>query len=90
MQNPAILVLDEATSALDAVSEHLVQNALDKLIQGRTVLTIAHRLSTIRNADQIAVLSGGKIVELGTYDELLGIERGVFRELVASQTFGSS
>ncbi|KAH8373920.1 ATP-binding cassette sub-family B member 10, mitochondrial [Drosophila serrata] len=90
IKNPTILILDEATSALDAVSEQLVQNALDKLVQGRTVLTIAHRLSTIRNADQIAVLSGGKIVELGTYDELLGIHQGVFRELVASQTFGSS
>ncbi|KAH8345016.1 ATP-binding cassette sub-family B member 10, mitochondrial [Drosophila kikkawai] len=90
IKNPTILILDEATSALDAVSEQLVQNALDKLIQGRTVLTIAHRLSTIRNADQIAVLSGGKIVEQGNYDELLGIEHGVFRELVASQTFGTS
>jgi len=81
--------LDEATSALDAVSENLVQNALDNLIQGRTVLTIAHRLSTIRNADQIAVLSDGKIVEQGSYNELMGIQEGVFRELVASQAFGS-
>ncbi|XP_017048131.1 ATP-binding cassette sub-family B member 10, mitochondrial [Drosophila ficusphila] len=87
IKNPAILILDEATSALDAVSEQLVQNALDNLVQGRTVLTIAHRLSTIRNADQIAVLSEGRIVEQGTYNELLGIQQGVFRELVASQAF---
>ncbi|XP_043660297.1 ATP-binding cassette sub-family B member 10, mitochondrial [Drosophila teissieri] len=89
IKNPAILILDEATSALDAVSENLVQNALDNLIQGRTVLTIAHRLSTIRNADQIAVLSEGKIVEQGSYNELMGVQEGVFRELVASQAFGS-
>ncbi|XP_039233747.1 ATP-binding cassette sub-family B member 10, mitochondrial isoform X2 [Drosophila yakuba] len=89
IKNPAILILDEATSALDAVSENLVQNALDNLIQGRTVLTIAHRLSTIRNADQIAVLSEGKIVEQGSYNELMSIQEGVFRELVASQAFGS-
>ncbi|XP_017067597.1 ATP-binding cassette sub-family B member 10, mitochondrial [Drosophila eugracilis] len=88
IKNPAILILDEATSALDAVSENLVQNALDNLVQGRTVLTIAHRLSTIRNADQIAVLNEGKIVEQGTFNELMGINKGVFRELVASQAFG--
>ncbi|XP_016995445.2 ATP-binding cassette sub-family B member 10, mitochondrial [Drosophila takahashii] len=87
IKNPAILILDEATSALDAVSENLVQNALDNLVQGRTVLTIAHRLSTIRNADSIAVLSEGKIVEQGSYNELMGIQEGVFRELVASQAF---
>ncbi|XP_016971869.1 ATP-binding cassette sub-family B member 10, mitochondrial [Drosophila rhopaloa] len=87
IKNPAILILDEATSALDAVSEQLVQNALDNLVQGRTVLTIAHRLSTIRNADQIAVLSEGKIVEQGSYNDLMGIQEGVFRELVASQAF---
>ncbi|XP_034666159.1 ATP-binding cassette sub-family B member 10, mitochondrial [Drosophila subobscura] len=88
IKNPTILLLDEATSALDAVSEQLVQNALDRLIQGRTVLTIAHRLSTIRNADNIAVLDGGRIVEQGNYDMLMGIDRGAFRELVASQAFG--
>ncbi|KAH8419743.1 hypothetical protein KR009_001997 [Drosophila setifemur] len=88
LQNPSILVLDEATSALDAVSEQLVQNALDRLVQGRTVLTIAHRLSTIRNADQIAVLSGGRIVEQGNYNDLMGIQKGVFRDLVATQAFG--
>ncbi|KPU75251.1 uncharacterized protein Dana_GF21456, isoform B [Drosophila ananassae] len=88
IKNPTILILDEATSALDAMSEQLVQNALDRLIQGRTVLTIAHRLSTVRNADQIAVLSDGRIVEQGTYIELMNIPNGVFRELVATQAFG--
>ncbi|EDW27630.1 GL20384 [Drosophila persimilis] len=89
IKNPTILLLDEATSALDAVSEQLVQNALDRLIKGRTVLTIAHRLSTIRNADNIAVLDGGRIVEQGTYDILMRMEEGAFRELVATQAFGS-
>ncbi|KAH8336080.1 hypothetical protein KR074_009332 [Drosophila pseudoananassae] len=88
IKNPTILILDEATSALDAMSEQLVQNALDRLVQGRTVLTIAHRLSTIRNADQIAVLSDGRIVEQGNYTELMNIPEGVFRELVATQAFG--
>ena len=65
LKNPAILVLDEATSALDADSERLVQQALDKLAVGRTVIVIAHRLSTIKNADIIAVMSQGRIVETG-------------------------
>lgn len=71
VQDPDILLLDEATSALDTVSERLVQEALDDLSQNRTTLVVAHRLSTIRNADQIAVLSKGKVVEIGTHDELL-------------------
>ncbi|XP_068141127.1 ATP-binding cassette sub-family B member 10, mitochondrial isoform X2 [Drosophila tropicalis] len=87
IKNPTILILDEATSALDSVSEQIVQNALEKVSQGRTVLTIAHRLSTIRNADQIAVLDGGRIVEQGSYDELMQRPQGIFRELVHSQTF---
>ncbi|KAK9511846.1 hypothetical protein O3M35_000427 [Rhynocoris fuscipes] len=87
IKNPTILIMDEATSALDAESEHLVQEALERILKGRTVLTIAHRLSTIKNADQIAVLEGGKIVELGKYEELNKIENGVFRKLVRHQTF---
>lgn len=71
LRNPRILVLDEATSALDAESEALVQEALERLFQGRTVVTIAHRLSTIRNADQIAVLEGGKVKQMGTYAQLM-------------------
>jgi subfamily B ATP-binding cassette protein MsbA len=75
-----ILVLDEATSALDTESERLVQQALNKLMQGRTTLVIAHRLSTIRSADKIVVLDRGEIAESGTHDELLA-RRGVYRKL---------
>ncbi|KAM8719981.1 hypothetical protein ACLKA7_006097 [Drosophila subpalustris] len=89
IKNPTILVLDEATSALDSVSEQLVQSALDKLIEGRTVLTIAHRLSTIHGADKIAVLDAGRIIEQGNYDELMANPDGAFRELVSMQAFAS-
>jgi ABC-type multidrug transport system fused ATPase/permease subunit len=85
IKNPAILVLDEATSALDSESELLVQEALDDLMQNRTSIVIAHRLSTIRNADQIIVLSKGQIVEQGKHDELLAIEKGVYRSLTELQ-----
>ncbi|MGV3614740.1 MAG: ABC transporter ATP-binding protein [Fimbriimonas sp.] len=71
LKDPRILILDEATSALDTKSEALVKDALDRLMQGRTTLIIAHRLSTVQNADQIAVLAEGKVVETGTHDELL-------------------
>ena len=71
LHNPKILILDEATSALDAESESLVQEALQRLMQGRTVFIIAHRLATIRNSDRIIVLEQGQIVESGTHDELL-------------------
>lgn len=74
-------------SALDAHSEHLVQEALERVMKGRTVLTIAHRLSTVQNADTIAVLKDGKIVEKGTYQELLNLDNGVFKELMKHQTF---
>lgn len=80
LKNPKILVLDEATSALDSKSEALVKEALDHLMAGRTTLVIAHRLSTIREADQIAVLSEGKIVERGTHQELLSA-KGRYAEL---------
>jgi ABC-type multidrug transport system fused ATPase/permease subunit len=66
-----VLILDEATSALDTESERLVQQAIDELLEGRTVVVIAHRLSTVRQADQILVLEQGRIVERGTHDELL-------------------
>jgi ABC-type multidrug transport system fused ATPase/permease subunit len=75
LKNAPILVLDEATSALDNESERLVQQALDKLMQGRTTLVIAHRLSTIRRADRILVLFGGRIVEEGSHDELMNLNR---------------
>jgi subfamily B ATP-binding cassette protein MsbA len=74
LRNPPVLILDEATSALDTESERLVQQAIDELLEGRTVVVIAHRLSTVRQADQILVLEQGRIVERGTHDELL--ERG--------------
>ncbi|MET0604104.1 MAG: ABC transporter ATP-binding protein [Baekduia sp.] len=74
LRNPPILVLDEATSALDTETERAVQDALDQLAAGRTTIAIAHRLSTVRDADQIVVLDGGRIVERGTHEELL--ERG--------------
>eukprot|EP00039_Didymoeca_costata_P009091 m.120376 g.120376 ORF g.120376 m.120376 type:complete len:860 (-) comp14356_c0_seq6:1638-4217(-) len=69
--DPQILLLDEATSALDAESEFLVQEAIDRAMEGRTVLVIAHRLSTVRNADKVIVMDGGRIAETGTHDELL-------------------
>jgi ATP-binding cassette subfamily B protein len=74
LRNPPVLVLDEATSALDTQTERAVQEALDRLSEDRTTITIAHRLSTVRDADQIVVLDGGRIVERGTHEELL--ERG--------------
>lgn len=81
LKNPKILILDEATSALDAESERLVQDALDKLMVGRTSIVIAHRLATIRKADQIVVLDQGKVVEIGTHDELTQIKDGVYHNL---------
>ena len=76
-------------SALDAESEYLVQEALERIMVGRTVMVIAHRLSTIKNAHQIAVLEQGKIIELGTYDKLMTLSDGLFRRLVERQTIVS-
>ncbi len=73
IKNPSILILDEATSALDNATETLIQNALNELCKGRTTIVVAHRLSTIKNADEIAVVSDGKIIEKGTHDELLNL-----------------
>uniref|UniRef100_A0A0B7AEF4 Mitochondrial potassium channel ATP-binding subunit n=1 Tax=Arion vulgaris TaxID=1028688 RepID=A0A0B7AEF4_9EUPU len=84
IKNPSILILDEATSALDAESERLVQEALDRVVQGRTTLVIAHRLSTVRNADMIAVVSKGKVMELGTHNELKA-KKGYYWELIRKQ-----
>jgi ABC-type multidrug transport system fused ATPase/permease subunit len=87
LRNPPVLILDEATSALDYESERLIQQALERLAQGRTVITIAHRLSTIKNADRIIVLRDGAILEEGNYASLLA-RRGVFAELIHAQTLG--
>ena len=84
LKNPPILILDEATSALDTESEHLVQQALDNLMKGRTTLVIAHRLSTIKNADMICVLQDGRIVEQGTHDNLIAHD-GPYKHLVEMQ-----
>ncbi|HEY1113922.1 MAG TPA: ABC transporter ATP-binding protein [Chitinophagaceae bacterium] len=84
-KNPAILILDEATSALDTESEKLVQDALNKLMQGRTTLVIAHRLSTIKEADEIIVLQEGQIVERGNHYELIQLEESIYRRLTTLQ-----
>ena len=84
LKNPKILILDEATSSLDSESERLIQDALDRLIAGRTTFTIAHRLSTIVNADCILVLSEGRIVEAGTHTELLQLG-DIYRRLYEQQ-----
>jgi ABC-type multidrug transport system fused ATPase/permease subunit len=85
LRNPPVLILDEATSALDYESERLIQEALDRLSEGRTVITIAHRLSTIKNADRIIVLRDGAIVEQGSYRELVQLG-GAFSELISAQS----
>ena len=84
LKNPPILILDEATSALDNATEILIQQALDELCQGRTTIVVAHRLSTVKNADEIAVISEGKITEQGTHEELLALG-GAYAELYKLQ-----
>ena len=81
LKNPSILILDEATSSLDSESEMLVQEALDRLMKGRTSLVIAHRLSTIKNSDIIIVLENGNIVESGKHEDLVLLENGVYKNL---------
>ena len=86
LKNPDILILDEATSALDTESEKLVQDALNKLLEGRTSVVIAHRLSTIHNADKIIVVDHGRVAEQGTHAELMA-RGGIYAKLIELQSF---
>jgi ABC-type multidrug transport system fused ATPase/permease subunit len=84
LMNPKLLLLDEATSALDSESEHLVQEAIDRAMSGRTVCVIAHRLSTVRNAHKVVVVDQGALVEQGTHDELCQMN-GIYQKFVLRQ-----
>ena len=78
--DPPVMILDEATSSIDTRTEQIVQRGMDALMEGRTVFVIAHRLSTVKNADQILVLDGGRIIERGNHEELLE-KQGVYYQL---------
>jgi ATP-binding cassette, subfamily B, multidrug efflux pump len=85
VSNPSILVLDEATSSVDSYSEQLIQDATDKITEGRTSIVIAHRLATIKKADRILVMDAGEIVEMGTHQELLKVQNGYYKNLYEVQ-----
>ncbi|KAH1530736.1 hypothetical protein KXX61_003959 [Aspergillus fumigatus] len=85
LRKPKILLLDEATSALDSQSEAIVQEAMDAIRKDRTTIMVAHRLSTVQNADVICVLQDGKLLEIGTHEQLLG-KRGKYWEMVSMQS----
>ena len=81
MKNAPIVILDEATASIDPENEHLIQHALAELTAGKTVIVIAHRLATIENADQILVIDGGRVVQKGTHQQLIGHE-GLYRRFI--------
>ena len=88
LKNAPILILDEATSSLDSHSEALIQDALDKLMTGKTSIVIAHRLSTIRKMDRIIVIDDGQILEMGSHKELISRKRSLYRKLWRLQAGG--
>jgi ATP-binding cassette subfamily B protein len=85
LNDPRILILDEATSSVDTETERKIQEALERLVEGRTVFAVAHRLSTLRRATRLLVLKEGRLVEHGSHRELLDRENGVYRKLHESQ-----
>jgi ATP-binding cassette subfamily B protein len=87
LKNPSILVFDEATAAVDSETENLIQEAIERLISGRTTLMIAHRLSTLRKANKIIVLDQGRIIECGSHDELMAL-KGKYHRLIEIQAMG--
>ena len=89
IKNPRLLVLDEATSSLDSESEHLVQKALEDQMGKRASLVIAHRLSTVKRANKILVMDKGRIVQVGTHDELIQQVNGLYHKLVERQFYNS-
>ncbi len=86
LHNPKVLVLDEATASVDTETERMIQEAIETLVEGRTVFAIAHRLSTLRNADRLVVIDDCKVAEIGTHEELMAKDDGIFRKLVEMQT----